>query len=93
MRRHVSSTVCVHALPYGAVKGDAVPPLFSPHFIYSQTAERFGHDSNELGGAVTAALRHTALSTRGRMEELAERSRALHRCACLCIIVCVNWEL
>jgi len=42
-------------------------------------AQRYGHDKAELGGAVTAALAHAALSTRGRMEELSERSKALHR--------------
>lgn len=74
------------ALLCGAVRSEAVPPLLSQQLIILQTAERFGHDGNELGGAVTAALRHAALSTRGRMEELAERSRALHRCESVCFI-------
>jgi hypothetical protein len=42
-------------------------------------SQRYGHDASELGGPVTAALAHAALSTRGRMDELVERSRTLHR--------------
>ena len=43
-------------------------------------SSRYGHDASELRGAVTAALRHAALSTRGRMEELVESCKGLHRC-------------
>ncbi|GBF91767.1 hypothetical protein Rsub_04071 [Raphidocelis subcapitata] len=50
---------------------------FAP--LLGALSERYGHDASELGGAVTAALQHAALSTRGRMEELVERSRSLHR--------------
>ena len=63
----------------------APPPDFSPFApLLGVLSARFGHDSGELGGAVTAALAHAALSTRGRMAELAERARALHRDAVLC---------
>lgn len=42
-------------------------------------SRKYGHDASELGGPVTAALAHAALSTRGRMEELVETSKTLHR--------------
>ena len=42
-------------------------------------AERYGHDEAELGGPVTAALRHAQLSTQERVAELESQARGLHR--------------
>ncbi|KAI8470981.1 MAG: hypothetical protein J3K34DRAFT_508101 [Monoraphidium minutum] len=57
----------------------------SPYLpLLGALSRRYGHDASELGGAVTAALAHAALSTRGRMEELVERSKALHRELVMC---------
>jgi hypothetical protein len=42
-------------------------------------AERYRHDESELGGPVTAALRHAQLSTQERVAELESQARGLHR--------------
>eukprot|EP00879_Flechtneria_rotunda_P024681 GHRR01026183.1.p1 GENE.GHRR01026183.1~~GHRR01026183.1.p1 ORF type:complete len:392 (+),score=127.77 GHRR01026183.1:905-2080(+) len=42
-------------------------------------ATKFGHDSRELGGPVTAAVQQAQLSTRARVEELEARAKTMHR--------------
>ncbi len=47
--------------------------------IVGVLATKFGRDSSELGGPVTEALAHAALSTRHRLQDLELKTKALHR--------------